>query len=43
MIRFGQTHPGEALDTAIRHFVETFLELFITYPISVDQKERAQR
>ena len=43
VIRFGQTHPGEALDTAIRHFVEAFLELFITYPISVDQKERAQR
>ncbi len=43
VIRFGQEHCSKELDMAIHHFVEAFIERFITYPILSFQKECDQR
>ena len=40
LLHFGQTHCDAELEAAIRRFVETFIEKFITYPVLLFQKER---
>ena len=42
VVRFGQEHQDRELEAAISRFVEVFIEKFITYPISLFQKERDQ-
>lgn len=40
VVHFGQKHSDKDLDAAIHRFAEAFIEKFITYPISLFQKER---
>ena len=42
VVRFGQEHRDRELEAAISRFVEVFIERFITYPVSLFQKERDQ-